>query len=77
MSNNVVHEAQQGQVRTMMIYDILTAWSHDTILEKLSSWGRVLEISFKPQHKYQSVWTKMILKPIPDTDFVMRVWVEL
>uniref|UniRef100_U9U1U4 Uncharacterized protein n=1 Tax=Rhizophagus irregularis (strain DAOM 181602 / DAOM 197198 / MUCL 43194) TaxID=747089 RepID=U9U1U4_RHIID len=26
------------------------------------------------QHKYQSVWTKMILKPTTDTDFVMRTW---
>ncbi|GBC20383.2 hypothetical protein GLOIN_2v1839566 [Rhizophagus irregularis DAOM 181602=DAOM 197198] len=38
------------------------------------SWGQVLEISFKTQHKYQSVWTKMILKPTVDTDFVMRTW---
>ncbi|CAB4427699.1 unnamed protein product [Rhizophagus irregularis] len=57
-----------------MIYDLPTAWSHDTILNKLSSWGKVLEISFKPQHKYQSVWTKMILRPVIDTDFVMRTW---
>lgn len=37
-------------------------------------WGQVLEISFKTQHKFQSVWTKMILKPTHDTDFVMRTW---
>ncbi|PKY52612.1 hypothetical protein RhiirA4_497073 [Rhizophagus irregularis] len=37
---------------------------------------RVLEISFKPQHKYQSVWTKMILHPLIDTDFVIRTWWE-
>ncbi|CAB4430787.1 unnamed protein product [Rhizophagus irregularis] len=74
LTNNVVHDSQQGQVRSIMIYDIPTAWSHDVILEKLKSWGKVLEISFKPQHKYQSVWTKMILRPLIDTDFVMRTW---
>ncbi|CAB4431895.1 unnamed protein product [Rhizophagus irregularis] len=41
-----------------------------------SQQGQVLEISFKPQHKYQSVWTKMILRPIIDTDFVMRTWYQ-
>ncbi|CAB4414801.1 unnamed protein product [Rhizophagus irregularis] len=74
LNNNVVHTSQEGQVRTIMIYDIPTAWSHDAILNKLSNWGKVLEISFKPQHKYQSVWTKMILRSIIDTDFVMRTW---
>ncbi|PKY50578.1 hypothetical protein RhiirA4_467131 [Rhizophagus irregularis] len=74
LNNNVVHDLQQGQVRTIMIYDIPTAWSHDVILEKLKSWGKVLEISFKPQHKYQSIWTKMILRPTIDTEFVMRTW---
>ncbi|CAB4419711.1 unnamed protein product [Rhizophagus irregularis] len=74
LNNNVVYDSQQGQVRTIMIYDIPTAWSHDLILNKLKSWGKVLEISFKPQHKYQSVWTKMILRPVIDTDFVMRTW---
>ncbi|PKY56064.1 hypothetical protein RhiirA4_476073 [Rhizophagus irregularis] len=74
LTNNVVHDSQQGQVRTIMIYDIPTAWSHDLILNKLKSWGKVLEISFKPQHKYQSVWAKMILRPVIDTDFVMRTW---
>ncbi|PKY57032.1 hypothetical protein RhiirA4_477800 [Rhizophagus irregularis] len=57
-----------------MIYDIPTAWSHDLILDKLKAWGKVLKISFKPQHKYQSIWTKMILQPVIDTDFVMRTW---
>ncbi|PKK62110.1 hypothetical protein RhiirC2_790849 [Rhizophagus irregularis] len=42
--------------------------------QKGQSWGQVLEISFKTQHKYQFVWTKMILKPTIDTDFVMRTW---
>ncbi|PKY55908.1 hypothetical protein RhiirA4_475747 [Rhizophagus irregularis] len=74
LPNNVIHDTQKGQVRTIMIYDIPTAWSHDVILNKLKSWGQVLEISFKPQHKYQSVWTKMILRLIIDTEFVMRTW---
>ncbi|CAB4426579.1 unnamed protein product [Rhizophagus irregularis] len=65
-----------GQVQTIMIYDIPTAWSHDVILNKLTDWDKVLEISFKPQHKYQSVWTKMILWPIIDTNFVMRTWCQ-
>ncbi|PKY50871.1 hypothetical protein RhiirA4_467563 [Rhizophagus irregularis] len=51
-------------------------WSHDVILNKLTDWDKVLEISFKPQHKYQSVWTKMILWPIIDTNFVMRTWCQ-
>ncbi|PKY57085.1 hypothetical protein RhiirA4_428726 [Rhizophagus irregularis] len=50
------------------------ARSHDEILKQLSSWGKVLEISFKLQHKFQSIWTKMILRPAIDTDFVMRTW---
>ncbi|PKK70124.1 hypothetical protein RhiirC2_780097 [Rhizophagus irregularis] len=74
INNNVIHNSQKGQVRTIMVYDIPAAWSHDAILEHLKSWGQVLEISFKTQHKYQSVWTKMILKPTTDTDFVMRTW---
>ncbi|PKC57743.1 hypothetical protein RhiirA1_401172 [Rhizophagus irregularis] len=74
MNNNVIHDMQQGQVRTIMIYDIPTACSHDHILNLLKEWGQVLEISFKTQHKFQSVWTKMILKPTHDTDFVMRTW---
>ncbi|CAB4437984.1 unnamed protein product [Rhizophagus irregularis] len=74
MNNNVIHDTQQGQVRTIMIYDIPTACSHDLILELLKEWGQVLEISFKPQHKYQSIWTKMILKPKHDSEFVMRTW---
>ncbi|EXX52962.1 hypothetical protein RirG_248380 [Rhizophagus irregularis DAOM 197198w] len=74
INNNVIHNSQKGQVRTIMIYDIPAAWSHDAILEHLKLWGQVLEISFKIQHKYQSVWTKMILKPTVDTDFIMRTW---
>ncbi|PKK59887.1 hypothetical protein RhiirC2_794158 [Rhizophagus irregularis] len=74
INNNVIHNSQKGQMRTIMVYDIPAAWSHDAILEHLKSWGQVLEISFKTQHKYQSVWTKMILKPTIDTDFVMRTW---
>ncbi|PKY44274.1 hypothetical protein RhiirA4_418906 [Rhizophagus irregularis] len=74
INNNVIHDTQKGQVRTIMVYDIPAAWSHDTILDQLKSWGQVLEISFKTQHKYQSVWTKMILKPTIDTAFVMRTW---
>jgi hypothetical protein len=34
----------------------------------------VLEISFKKQHKYQSVWTKMVLKPLIDTNYVLCIW---
>ncbi|PKY53288.1 hypothetical protein RhiirA4_471410 [Rhizophagus irregularis] len=52
MNNNVIHDAQQGQVCTIMIYDIPTARSHEQILELLKEWGRVLEISFKTQHKF-------------------------
>ncbi|PKY16635.1 hypothetical protein RhiirB3_429094 [Rhizophagus irregularis] len=74
INNNVIHATQKGQVRTIIVYDIPAVWSHDAILEHLKSWGQVLEISFKTQHKYQSVWTKMILKPTIDTDFVMRTW---
>ncbi|CAB5199974.1 hypothetical protein RhiirA1_471177 [Rhizophagus irregularis] len=74
INNNVIHDTQKGQVHTIMVYDIPAAWSHDVILEHLKSWGQVLEISFKTQHKYQSVWTKMILKLTIDTDFVMRIW---
>ncbi|PKY59511.1 hypothetical protein RhiirA4_482305 [Rhizophagus irregularis] len=74
LNNNYVHTTQQGQVRTIMIYDLPSAWSYDDILNKLSAWGKVLEISFKPQHKYQSVWVKMILRPLIDTDFVMKTW---
>ncbi|PKY54522.1 kinase-like protein, partial [Rhizophagus irregularis] len=76
MNNNVIHDTQKGQVRAIMIYDILTAYSHDKILNLLKDWGQVLEISFKAQHKFQSVWTKMILKPTHDTDFVMRTWAK-
>ncbi|EXX58112.1 hypothetical protein RirG_200770 [Rhizophagus irregularis DAOM 197198w] len=74
INNNVIHAIQKGQVRTIIVYDIPAVWSHDAILEHLKSWGQVLEISFKTQYKYQSVWTKMILKPTIDTDFVMRTW---
>ncbi|PKY54418.1 hypothetical protein RhiirA4_473225 [Rhizophagus irregularis] len=74
LNNNYVHTTQEGQVRTIMVYDIPSAWSHDEILNRLSAWGKVLEISFKPQHKYQSVWVKMILRPAVDTDFVMKTW---
>ncbi|CAB4440722.1 unnamed protein product [Rhizophagus irregularis] len=74
LNNNYVHTTQEGQVRTIMIYDLPLAWSHDEILNKLSAWGKVLEISFKPQHKYQSVWVKMILRPLINTDFVMKTW---
>ncbi|GBC23733.2 hypothetical protein GLOIN_2v1653024 [Rhizophagus irregularis DAOM 181602=DAOM 197198] len=70
INNNVIHAIQKGQVRTIIVYDIPAVWSHDAILEHLKSWGQVLEISFKTQYKYQSVWTKMILKPTIDTDFV-------
>ncbi|PKC00527.1 hypothetical protein RhiirA5_382389 [Rhizophagus irregularis] len=74
MNNNVIHDTQKSQVRTLMIYDIPSTWSHDLILDKLKDWGRVLEISFKTQHKYQSVWTKIILSPLADSEFVMRTW---
>ncbi|CAB4416079.1 unnamed protein product [Rhizophagus irregularis] len=74
MNNNVIHDTQKGQVRTIMIYDIPTACSHDQILNLLKEWRQVLEISFKNQHKYQSVWMKMILKPKDDSEFVMRTW---
>ncbi|PKK68018.1 hypothetical protein RhiirC2_782792 [Rhizophagus irregularis] len=74
MNNNVIHDSQKGQVRAIMIYDIPKTFSHDKILNLLKEWGQVLEISFKPQHKFQSVWTKMILKPNQDSCFVMRQW---
>ncbi|PKY61827.1 hypothetical protein RhiirA4_487353 [Rhizophagus irregularis] len=77
VNNNVVHTTQQGQVRTIMIYDIPSAWSHDDILNKLSAWGKVLEISFKPQHRFQSVWVKIILRPLLDTEFIVtKTWCQ-
>jgi hypothetical protein len=57
-----------------MIYDIPATWSHALVLQYLAEWGQVLEISFKKQHKYQSVWTKMVLKPLIDTNYVLRTW---
>jgi hypothetical protein len=74
MNNNIVSEQQKGQVRSIMIYDIPATWSHALVLEYLAEWGQVLEISFKKQHKYQSVWTKMVLKPLIDTNYVLRTW---
>ncbi|GBB98643.1 hypothetical protein RclHR1_03290001 [Rhizophagus clarus] len=53
--NNNIADNQSRQVQTIMVYDILSTWSHSQILESLKEWGRVLEISFKLQHKYQSV----------------------
>jgi hypothetical protein len=74
MNNNIVSEQQKGQVRSIMIYDIPATWSHALVLQYLAEWGQVLEISFKKQHKYQSVWTKMVLKPLIDTNYVLRTW---
>jgi hypothetical protein len=39
MNNNVIHDTQKGQVRTIMTYDIPTAWSHDLILDKTKIMG--------------------------------------
>lgn len=74
LDNNIVSDGQKGQVKTIMIYDIPASWSHQTILEHLASWGRVLKISFKTQHKYQSVWTQMVLSPLASTDYILRKW---
>jgi hypothetical protein len=74
MNNNNVSEQQKGQVRSLMIYDIPATWSHAMVLQYLAEWGQVLEVSFKKQHKYQSVWTKMVLKPLIDTNYVLRTW---
>ncbi|GBC06590.1 hypothetical protein RclHR1_06940007 [Rhizophagus clarus] len=74
MPNNNVADSQNGQVRTIMVYDIPATWSHEKILESLKEWGQVLEISFKTQYKYQSVWCKMVLSPLADTDFVLNTW---
>lgn len=71
MNNNVIHEMQKGQVHTILIYDIPTAWLHDDILNKLSEWGQVPEISFKSQCKYQFIWAKMILKPLVDMTWTL------
>ncbi|GBC06363.1 hypothetical protein RclHR1_00680007 [Rhizophagus clarus] len=74
LPNNNIANSQSRQVRAIMVYDILSTWSHSQILESLKEWGRVLKISFKSQHKYQSVWCKMVLSPLADTDFVMKTW---
>jgi hypothetical protein len=42
LNNNYVHTTQEGQVRTVMIYDLPSAWSHDEILNKLSAWAKCL-----------------------------------
>ncbi|PKC53177.1 hypothetical protein RhiirA1_479834 [Rhizophagus irregularis] len=61
INNNLIHDTQKGQVRTIMVYDIPAAWSHDAILEHLKSWGQVLEISFKTQHNHH--WKPTISTP--------------
>jgi hypothetical protein len=74
MNNNIVSEQQKGQVRSIMIYDIPATWSHTLVLQYLAEWGQVHKISFKKQHKYQSVWTKMVLKLLINTNYVLRTW---
>jgi hypothetical protein len=45
MKNNIVHENQAGQVKSLMIYDIPVTWSREKILEHLKTWGWVLNLN--------------------------------
>ncbi|GBC00163.1 hypothetical protein RclHR1_03770010 [Rhizophagus clarus] len=53
--NNMVHESQNRQRRTIMIYDVPTTWSPDKIRSAFSDWDRVLNIFFKTQYKYYTI----------------------
>ncbi|GBB97825.1 hypothetical protein RclHR1_03080014 [Rhizophagus clarus] len=57
-----------------MIYDIPTSWSSTKLTEALSEWERILNISIKTQHKYNTVRVDIILNPTKDTEFVLQPW---
>jgi hypothetical protein len=74
MKNNIVSEQQKGQECSIMISGVPASWSHDEVLKHLNEWGQVLEISIKKQHKYQLIWTRIVLKPLIDTNYILRTW---
>ncbi|GBB99554.1 hypothetical protein RclHR1_03560009 [Rhizophagus clarus] len=72
--NNIVHESQNRQRRTIMVYDVPTKWSPDKIRSAFSDWGRVLNISLKTQHKYYTIRVDIVLNPTKDTEFILMPW---
>ncbi|GBB89554.1 hypothetical protein RclHR1_16280004 [Rhizophagus clarus] len=72
--NNIVHESQNRQRRTIMVYDVPTKWSSDKIRSAFSDWGRVLNISLKTQHKYYTIRVDIVLNPTKDTEFILMPW---
>ncbi|GBB85234.1 hypothetical protein RclHR1_01180011 [Rhizophagus clarus] len=72
--NNIVHESQNRQRRTIMVYDVPTKWSSDKIKSAFSDWGRVLNISLKTQHKYYTIRVDIVLNPTKDTEFILMPW---
>ncbi|GBB86283.1 hypothetical protein RclHR1_12700001 [Rhizophagus clarus] len=72
--NNIVHESQNCQRQTIMVYNVPTKWSSDKIRSAFSDWGRVLNISLKTQHKYYTICVDIVLNPTKDTEFILMPW---
>ncbi|GBB86181.1 hypothetical protein RclHR1_18400001 [Rhizophagus clarus] len=72
--NNIVHESQNCQHRTIMVYDVSTKWFSDKIRSAFSDWGRVLNISLKTQHKYYTIRVDIVLNLTKDTEFILMPW---
>ncbi|GBB90176.1 hypothetical protein RclHR1_17050004 [Rhizophagus clarus] len=72
--NNIVHESQNRQCRTIMVYDVPTKWSPDKIRSTFSDWSRVLNIFLKTQHKYYMIRVDIVLTPTKDTEFILMPW---
>ncbi|GBC10617.1 hypothetical protein RclHR1_09790002 [Rhizophagus clarus] len=72
--NNIVHESQNRQRQTIMVYDVPTKWSPDKIRSAFSDWGCVLNIFLKTQHKYYTIRVDIVLNPTKDTGFILMPW---
>ncbi|GBC07816.1 hypothetical protein RclHR1_07700009 [Rhizophagus clarus] len=72
--NNIVHESQNRQRRTIMVYNVPTTWSPDKIRSAFSDWGRILNISLKTQHKYYTIRVDIVLNLTKDTEFILMPW---
>jgi viroplasmin and RNaseH domain-containing protein len=51
----------ENNVKDVIIYNILTKWSHEKLLNELMLWGKMISASIKTQKKYYTVQLKIEL----------------
>ncbi|GBC02157.1 hypothetical protein RclHR1_04490003 [Rhizophagus clarus] len=51
-----VTDENARNVRHITVYDVPSEWTHEQILNALSTWGNTIKFSTKKQRKFQTLW---------------------